>query len=35
MKVEEELKREKNEMNKLLKAKQDIIDVQKKRIGDF
>jgi hypothetical protein len=32
IKVEEELKREKIEMNKLLKAKQEIIDVQKKRI---
>jgi hypothetical protein len=32
IKVEEELKREKYEMNKLLKAKQEIIDVQKKRI---
>ena len=30
--MEEELKREKSEMNKLLKAKQDIIEVQKRRI---
>ena len=32
IKVEEELRKEQTEMHKLLKAKQDLIDIQKKRI---